>query len=199
MTCNQSIFCDLNQFQAAAPLCRRVLKFLWSFCQGHGVHQFLHLILNHLFLHACLPMATLLLFLKTPATTLSPRSSQISIESKSRFSFAYFAPSQLVLERIMSHSVREDVSPLTSDRISLSSEPLNHGGALAGSGSPPICHSDQFDDHTTITVAALASIVATTAASSTPIKDEKIDKTNMDIASAAILVTVQCVEAAKAM
>lgn len=48
-------------------------------------------------------------------------------------------------------------------------------------------------------MAALASIVATTAASSTPIKDEKIDKTNMDIASAAILVTVQCVEAAKAM
>lgn len=42
--------------------------------------------------------------------------------------------------------MQQDVSPLTSDRISLSSEPLNHGGALAGSGSPPICHSDQFDD-----------------------------------------------------
>jgi len=42
--------------------------------------------------------------------------------------------------------MQQDVSPLTSDRISLSSEPLNHGGALAGSGSSPISHLYQFDD-----------------------------------------------------
>jgi hypothetical protein len=37
------------------------------------------------------------------------------------------------------------VSPLTSGRLSHSSEPLNGGGSLTGTDSP-ISHSDEFDD-----------------------------------------------------
>ena len=36
--------------------------------------------------------------------------------------------------------------PLTSGRLSHSSEPLNGGGSLTGTDSPPISPSDEFDD-----------------------------------------------------
>ncbi|KAE9589185.1 hypothetical protein Lal_00000320 [Lupinus albus] len=63
-----------------------------------------------------------------------------------QFPFASSATSQLVLERIMSQSTREEVSPLTSGRLSHSSEPLNGGGSLTGTDSPPISPSDEYDD-----------------------------------------------------
>ncbi|XP_068492737.1 VAN3-binding protein-like isoform X4 [Phaseolus vulgaris] len=63
-----------------------------------------------------------------------------------QFSFASSATSQLVLDRIMSQSTREEVSPLTSGRLSHSSEPLNGGASLTGTDSPPISPSDEFDD-----------------------------------------------------
>lgn len=78
-------------------------------------------------------------------TTNHSLSEDLSIQSKNQFSFASSATSQLVLERIMSHSAREEVSPLTSGRLSHSSEPLNGGGSLTGTDSP-ISHSDEFDD-----------------------------------------------------
>lgn len=40
----------------------------------------------------------------------------------------------------------QEVSPLTSGRLSHSSEPLNGGGSLTGTDSPPISPSDEFDD-----------------------------------------------------
>ncbi|XP_022963546.1 VAN3-binding protein-like [Cucurbita moschata] len=61
------------------------------------------------------------------------------------FSFSSSATSQLVLDRIMSQSVREEVSPLTSGRLSHSSGPLN-GGSLTETDSPPVSPSDEFDD-----------------------------------------------------
>ncbi|XP_014495532.1 VAN3-binding protein [Vigna radiata var. radiata] len=73
-------------------------------------------------------------------------SEDFSTMSKNQFSFASSATSQLVLERIMSQSTREEVSPLTSGRLSHSSEPLNGGGSLTGTDSPPISPSDEFDD-----------------------------------------------------
>ncbi|XP_061366978.1 VAN3-binding protein-like [Gastrolobium bilobum] len=73
-------------------------------------------------------------------------SQDFSTVSKNQFSFASSATSQLVLERIMSQSAREEVSPLTSGRLSHSSEPLNGGGSLTGTDSPPISPSDEFDD-----------------------------------------------------
>ncbi|KAF7812220.1 ribonuclease H [Senna tora] len=39
-----------------------------------------------------------------------------------------------------------EVSPLTSRRLSHSSEPLNGGGSLTGTDSPPISPSEEFDD-----------------------------------------------------
>ncbi|KAL0914317.1 hypothetical protein M5K25_014653 [Dendrobium thyrsiflorum] len=62
----------------------------------------------------------------------------------SPFSFASSATSQLVLERIMSQS--QEVSPLTSGRLSHSSGPLN-GGQSGGSlsDSPPVSPSDHDD------------------------------------------------------
>ena len=38
------------------------------------------------------------------------------------------------------------MSPLTSGRLSHSSEPLNGGASLTGTDSPPISPSDEFDD-----------------------------------------------------
>ncbi|KAF2314841.1 hypothetical protein GH714_036879 [Hevea brasiliensis] len=65
-----------------------------------------------------------------------------SISAK-QFSFTSSAASQLVLERIMSQSVRaEEVSPLTSGTLSRSSGPLN----LAELESPQISPSQEFDD-----------------------------------------------------
>ncbi|KAI5395117.1 VAN3-binding protein [Lathyrus oleraceus] len=87
-----------------------------------------------------------------PSSTCLPsnKPSTISIPeetiSGNQFSFATSATSQLVLERIMSQSTREEVSPLTSGRLSHSSEPLNGGGSLTGTDSPPISPSDEFDD-----------------------------------------------------
>ncbi|OIV91342.1 hypothetical protein TanjilG_01960 [Lupinus angustifolius] len=73
-------------------------------------------------------------------------SEHLSTMSGNQFSFASSATSQLVLERIMSQSTREEVSPLTSGRLSHSSEPLNGGGSLTGTDSPPISPSDEYDD-----------------------------------------------------
>ncbi|VAI13238.1 VAN3-binding protein-like isoform X1 [Triticum dicoccoides] len=58
----------------------------------------------------------------------------------SSFSFASAATSQLIMDRIMSHS--QEVSPLTSGRLSHSSGPLNGGGSF--SDSPPV--SPDVDD-----------------------------------------------------
>ncbi|XP_044947254.1 VAN3-binding protein-like isoform X3 [Hordeum vulgare subsp. vulgare] len=58
----------------------------------------------------------------------------------SSFSFASAATSQLIMDRIMSHS--QEVSPLTSGRLSHSSGPLNGGGSF--SDSPPV--SPDIDD-----------------------------------------------------
>ncbi|KAM7256440.1 hypothetical protein ACFE04_012181 [Oxalis oulophora] len=63
--------------------------------------------------------------------------------SNNQFSFTSSATSQLVLERIMSQS---EVSPLTSGRLSHSSGPLNLGGSLDSSDSPPISPSEEFED-----------------------------------------------------
>nr|DAD47933.1 TPA_asm: hypothetical protein HUJ06_017870 [Nelumbo nucifera] len=61
------------------------------------------------------------------------------------FSFASSATSQLVMERIMSQS--QEVSPLTSGRLSHSSGPLT-GNQSCGSltDSPPVSPSDDIDD-----------------------------------------------------
>lgn len=58
----------------------------------------------------------------------------------SSFSFASAATSQLIMDRIMSHS--QEASPLTSGRLSHSSGPLIGGGSL--SDSPPV--SPEVDD-----------------------------------------------------
>ncbi|MED6106790.1 hypothetical protein PIB30_007818 [Stylosanthes scabra] len=79
------------------------------------------------------------------SSSLIPSSSTLS-KNHHQFSFVSSATSQLVLERIMSQSAREEVSPLTSGRLSHSSEPLNGGGSLTGTDSPPISPSDEFDD-----------------------------------------------------
>ncbi|KAM1057887.1 hypothetical protein COP1_031197 [Malus domestica] len=63
-----------------------------------------------------------------------------------QFYFASSVTSQLVLDRIMSQSMREELSPLTSGRLSHSSEPLNNGGSLAETDSLAVSPSDEFDD-----------------------------------------------------
>ncbi|KAM1659010.1 hypothetical protein ACFXTN_043111 [Malus domestica] len=63
-----------------------------------------------------------------------------------QFYFVSSVTSQLVLDRIMSQSVRDEVSPLTSRRFSHSSGPLNNGGSLTGMDSPPVSPYDEFDD-----------------------------------------------------
>ncbi|KAG4981903.1 hypothetical protein AAZX31_10G028700 [Glycine max] len=73
-------------------------------------------------------------------------SEEFSTMCGNQFSFASSATSQLVLDRIMSQSAREEVSPLTSGRLSHSSEPLNGGASLTGTDSPPISPSAEFDD-----------------------------------------------------
>ncbi|PAN21806.1 hypothetical protein PAHAL_3G489900 [Panicum hallii] len=60
--------------------------------------------------------------------------------SGSPFSFASAATSQLIMDRIMAQS--QELSPLTSGRLSHSSGPLNGGGSL--SDSPPV--SPEIDD-----------------------------------------------------
>ncbi|KAK7277615.1 hypothetical protein RJT34_22630 [Clitoria ternatea] len=79
-------------------------------------------------------------------TCTSQSEEQLSTMCGNQFSFASSATSQLVLERIMSQSAREEVSPLTSGRLSHSSEALNGGASLNGTDSPPISPSDEFDD-----------------------------------------------------
>lgn len=46
------------------------------------------------------------------------------------------------------------MSPLTSGRLSHSSEPLN-GGSLTGTDSPPISPSDEFDDVVKVSLCSL--------------------------------------------
>ncbi|TKY52661.1 VAN3-binding protein [Spatholobus suberectus] len=76
----------------------------------------------------------------------SGQSEEFSTMCGNQFSFASSATSQLVLDRIMSQSAREEVSPLTSGRLSHSSEHLNGGASLTGTDSPPVSPSDEFDD-----------------------------------------------------
>ncbi|GAU35614.1 hypothetical protein TSUD_30310 [Trifolium subterraneum] len=69
-----------------------------------------------------------------PEETITTLSQQFSTMCGNQFSFVSSATSQL------------EVSPLTSGRLSHSSEPLNGGGSLTGTDSPPISPSDEFDD-----------------------------------------------------
>ncbi|XP_016498114.1 VAN3-binding protein [Nicotiana tabacum] len=181
------------------------------------------------------------------------------------FSFASSATSQLVLERIMSQSMHngQEISPLTSGRLSHSSGPLN-GSLTEETDSPPVSPSEEFEDvvkylkanntlqplftnvrtngysgttglapntpggktvgrwlkerrekkkeesraqnaqlHAIVSVAgvaaSVAAIAAATAAASSTGKDEQMAKTDAAVASAAMLVAAQCVEAAEAM
>ncbi|CAH9081150.1 unnamed protein product [Cuscuta europaea] len=182
----------------------------------------------------------------------------------SAFPFASSATSQLVLERIMSQSKHngQEISPLTSGRLSHSSGPLN-GSLTEGTDSPPVSPSDEFEDvvkylqannslqplftnhntsngyagsgattpaggrtvgrwlkerrekkkeesraqnaqlHALVSVAgvaaSVAAITAGTAAASSTGNDESAAKTDMAVASAAMLVAAQCVEAAESM
>ncbi|KAF3436256.1 hypothetical protein FNV43_RR23348 [Rhamnella rubrinervis] len=76
---------------------------------------------------------------------ISGESEELPTLSGNQFSFASSVTSQLVLDRIMSQSMREEVSPLTSGRLSHSSGPLN-GGSLTETDSPPVSPSEEFDD-----------------------------------------------------
>ncbi|KAM3248553.1 hypothetical protein T459_08775 [Capsicum annuum] len=181
------------------------------------------------------------------------------------FSFASSATSQLVLERIMSQSMHngQEISPLTSGRLSHSSGPLN-GSLTEETDSPPVSPSEEFEDvvkylkanstlqplftnvrsgysgsavglapntpggktvgrwlkerrekkkeesraqnaqlHAVISVAgvaaSVAAIAAATASASSTGKDEQMARTDAAVASAAMLIAAQCVEAAEAM
>ncbi|CAM0949056.1 unnamed protein product [Alopecurus aequalis] len=74
------------------------------------------------------------------AGELDDSASGAGTASGSSFSFASAATSQLIMDRIMSQS--QEVSPLTSGRLSHSSGPLNGGSSL--SDSPPV--SPDVDD-----------------------------------------------------
>ncbi|XP_019188707.1 PREDICTED: VAN3-binding protein [Ipomoea nil] len=65
----------------------------------------------------------------------------------SAFPFASSATSQLVLERIMSQSMHngQEISPLTSGRLSHSSGPLN-GSLTEETDSPPVSPSEEMED-----------------------------------------------------
>ncbi|KAM1475116.1 hypothetical protein ACFX2I_031052 [Malus domestica] len=90
----------------------------------------------------------------TTATTTTPsipediaeKAEKLPALPGNQFYFASSVTSQLVLDRIMSQSMREELSPLTSGRLSHSSEPLNNGGSLAETDSLPVSPSDEFDD-----------------------------------------------------
>ncbi|XP_055813228.1 VAN3-binding protein-like [Solanum dulcamara] len=185
--------------------------------------------------------------------------------SGNTFSFASSATSQLVLERIMSQSMHngQEISPLTSGRLSHSSGPLN-GSLTEETDSPPVSPSEEFEDvvkylkanstlqplftnvrtgysgsavglapntpggktvgrwlkerrekkkeesraqnaqlHAVVSVAgvaaSVAAIAAATASASSTGKDEQMAKTDAAVASAAMLIAAQCVEAAEAM
>ncbi|CAN1728870.1 VAN3-binding protein [Linum perenne] len=79
--------------------------------------------------------------LATPPTELTTTSSYATHNNNNQFSFASSATSQLVLERIMSQS--QEVSPLTSGRLSHSSGPLNFGES--DSPPPSLSPSDEFE------------------------------------------------------
>ncbi|CAN1728872.1 VAN3-binding protein [Linum perenne] len=94
--------------------------------------------------------------LATPPTELTTTSSYATHNNNNQFSFASSATSQLVLERIMSQSsssylilcfpfpLFQEVSPLTSGRLSHSSGPLNFGES--DSPPPSLSPSDEFED-----------------------------------------------------
>ncbi|CAL9023685.1 unnamed protein product [Prunus brigantina] len=77
---------------------------------------------------------------------IAGESEELPVLSGHQFYFASSATSQLVLDRIMSQSMREEVSPLTSGRLSHSSGPLNAGGSLTETDSPPVSPSEEYDD-----------------------------------------------------
>ncbi|XP_019161844.1 PREDICTED: VAN3-binding protein-like [Ipomoea nil] len=195
-----------------------------------------------------------------PETTADAEPEAAAKLSGNTFSFGSSATSQLVLERIMSQSMHngQEISPLTSGRLSHSSGPLN-GSLTEETDSPPISPSEEFEDvikylranntlqplftnmkngnssgantpsgnavrkwlkerkdkkkeetrarnaqvHAAVSVAGLAAsvaaVAATTAAASSTGKDEVTAKNDMAVASAAMLVAAQCVEAAEAM
>ncbi|XP_006349712.1 VAN3-binding protein [Solanum tuberosum] len=181
------------------------------------------------------------------------------------FSFASSATSQLVLDRIMSQSMHngQEISPLTSGRLSHSSGPLN-GSLTEETDSSPVSPSEEFEDvvkylkanstlqplftnvrtgytgsavglapntpggktvgrwlkerrekkkeesraqnaqlHAVVSVAgvaaSVAAIAAATASASSTGKDEQMAKTDAAVASAAMLIAAQCVEAAEVM
>ncbi|XP_073303783.1 VAN3-binding protein-like isoform X2 [Primulina huaijiensis] len=64
--------------------------------------------------------------------------------SRNPFSFACSETSQLVMERIMSHS--QDVSPRTSGRLSHSSGPLNGGQSCGSHTNSPPASPSEIDD-----------------------------------------------------
>nr|GMD27932.1 VAN3-binding protein-like [Ipomoea batatas] len=153
-----------------------------------------------------------------PATTIAtpPPENAAAVEDEepakplgTAFPFASSATSQLVLERIMSQSMHngQEISPLTSGRLSHSSGPLN-GSLTEETDSPPVSPSEEMEDvvklHAVVSVAGVAASVAaiaaaTAAASSSNGKDENTAKADMAVASAAMLVAAQCVETAEAM
>ncbi|KAL6271569.1 hypothetical protein ACE6H2_028480 [Prunus campanulata] len=77
---------------------------------------------------------------------IAGESEELPVLSGHQFYFASSVTSQLVLDRIMSQSMREEVSPLTSGRLSHSSGPLNAGGSLTETDSPPVSPSEEYDD-----------------------------------------------------
>nr|GMD66847.1 VAN3-binding protein-like [Ipomoea batatas] len=81
-----------------------------------------------------------------PETTADAETEEAKL-SGNTFSFGSSATSQLVLERIMSQSMHngQEISPLTSGRLSHSSGPLN-GSLTEETDSPPISPSEEFED-----------------------------------------------------
>ncbi|XP_031113300.1 VAN3-binding protein-like [Ipomoea triloba] len=81
-----------------------------------------------------------------PETTADAETEAAKL-SGNTFSFGSSATSQLVLERIMSQSMHngQEISPLTSGRLSHSSGPLN-GSLTEETDSPPISPSEEFED-----------------------------------------------------
>nr|GMC85558.1 VAN3-binding protein-like [Ipomoea batatas] len=91
-----------------------------------------------------------------PATTIAtpPPENAAAVEDEepakplgTAFPFASSATSQLVLERIMSQSMHngQEISPLTSGRLSHSSGPLN-GSLTEETDSPPVSPSEEMED-----------------------------------------------------
>ncbi|CAN1232977.1 VAN3-binding protein [Linum perenne] len=110
--------------------------------------------------------------LATPPTELTTTSSYATHNNNNQFSFASSATSQLVLERIMSQSVSfpfplfQEVSPLTSGRLSHSSGPLNFGES--DSPPPSLSPSDEFEDVVKVSELTNSGATASGGGAATP-------------------------------